>query len=151
MKWELSGKTDLYKFWILQDEQPLAKLKYGTDTQSLRLTYSRQRLFFLEPGGLFQNKILIENEYGLTIGEHHISHKNFQSGSLYVLQVKYNYRTENDILIITDKKNQILAESTMPSLNELDENEFTALLFGLTWLYVEDPQFSGKVQSAVVF
>ncbi|MBD0287520.1 MAG: hypothetical protein ICV84_10835 [Flavisolibacter sp.] len=151
MNWELSRRTDLYNFWTLQDEQPLAKLKYGVDAQSLRLTYSRQRLFFLEPGGLFHNKVLIKNEYGLTIGEHHISHKDYQSGSLYVQEAKFHYHKENDTLIIVNKQNQILADCTITILNELGDNEFTALLFGLTWFCIDDLQFSKKEQDVATF
>ena len=90
MKGVLNDKSNLYNFWLLQDEQPLAMLKYGVETQSLRLTYSRHRLFFLEQRGLFKNKLIIKTQYGLTIGENHYTSKNHPSGNIYVQQMKFH-------------------------------------------------------------
>ncbi|MDQ3846848.1 MAG: hypothetical protein M3342_22970, partial [Bacteroidota bacterium] len=68
-----------------------------------------------------------------------------------VQEAKFHYHKENDTLIIVNKQNQILADCTITILNELGDNEFTALLFGLTWFCIDDLQFSKKEQDVATF
>lgn len=119
--------------FILQNgKQKIASVKYNGENHSIRIFSAERRLFFLSNVGLLQNKILLNTEYGVTIGENYPI-KNHRKGVLHIGENKFLYSLDKNMLELYDRRRQPVINFR---INEtLDGYETAAILFTITWLY----------------
>src|SRR5690349_7608206 len=90
MQWVEHEQTNGFHFWTLEGNESIAELKFSPDSKAFRLHHNTHRLFFLEYAGVMQQKILLNSEYGVELGEMQLQ-KQGQYGSLVINDLKYYY------------------------------------------------------------
>ena len=128
MRWEITNTMNGSHYWKLQESELEATLRYNNDAHSIRLNTSDKRLFFLERVGMLQPKMMLETEYSVMIGESYFN-KNRSNGVMIVNEQKFNFTITREEIHFYDRQKQMLAELTIPKVNDLELYEFTALTF----------------------
>jgi len=129
MRWDLVKTLNFSHHWILNDDEASAGLRYNKESHSIRLTTNDKRLFFLEKTAGLQNKILLRTEYSVITGESHFGNSR-HSGVLIVNENKYSFSVEKDHLKLFDRHHEMVIDTNVDGLGQLDLYEFSALLFG---------------------
>lgn len=129
MKWALLQSTHQFRYWKLEDESFSAELKYNKDAQSFRIASKDKRLFFLERTGFLHQKFLLRTEYSVIAGEV-LPIKNRRSGIAVYENKKYSFLVKDDLLIVSDKKQDYSTVTRLADHIELGGPEFYALVFG---------------------
>ena len=140
-------------------EGPLNKvvLKYNLEQQSARISNDNsQRLFFITKiGGLWNNRVTVNNEYGVESGKITFD-RNFRAGVIEIEGKKYHYRVEDG-----SSSSIILYEHnlSMPSIScDIEPSsfiskdlalEYTCLLLGLCWFLSPVPARQPEYAKAV--
>jgi len=101
----------------------------------MRIYSAERRLFFLNSVGLLQNKILLNTEYGVTIGEVYPI-KNHRKGVLHIGEHKFNYIIEQNMLHLQDKRRKPLISFSFTDTETTSSHEAATIVFTLAWLYV---------------
>lgn len=128
MRWEITKTLQGSHYWKLQESELEATLRYNNESHSIRLNTTDKRLFFLEKAGVLQPKMMLETEYSVMIGESYFN-KNRSMGALVVNDLKFTFTITGEEVHFYDRQKQLLAELTIPGVNELELFEFTALTF----------------------
>jgi hypothetical protein len=98
MKWSMiSNPSDsLHVFHLMEGNNVKEKLLYNPLQQSARIScQGKQRLFFIEQSGLWNNHSVIKNEYGLDIGKFSFDKLNSKAGNIEIENRKFDYSLEN--------------------------------------------------------
>ena len=129
MQWTLESKMNKSNFWILQhNEKSKAQLRYNREARSIRLQAGERRLYFLEQVWHANNKIELQTEYSIVIGEIQMNRERL-SGNVIMDGQHYTFTTEKDQVHLQENTRTIktvIIEDT----SGLDFFEFSALLFG---------------------
>ena len=162
MKWVFVNQSSSYikKYQLTEGDNTKLVLKYNPDQQSVRISSEEShRLFFINKTGLWHNKTILKNEYGVEIGRLSFD-KMHQNGVIEIEGRKYHYTFENNtqkqLIIFEHTVSLPLAVcdlSAAPSFTTLSPDkysseEYTCLLLGLCWYLfplsaIEHPEFAG--------
>ncbi|HEX6182232.1 MAG TPA: hypothetical protein VFZ47_13360 [Chitinophagaceae bacterium] len=138
---------DRSTFVVQNSTEESVNVKYNRQNNSIRIFSAEQRLFFLDDVGLLQNKILLNTEYGVTIGEVYPT-KNHHKGVAHIGDKKYSYTIENNMLEVFDKKRQPLLNFNLADSDALDNYEAAGILFAVVWLHSELSAATARKASA---
>ena len=127
---------DRSTFIVHNSTEETISVKYNRQNNSIRIFSAEQRLFFLDDVGLLQNKILLNTEYGVTIGEVYPT-KNHHKGVAHIGDKKYTYTIENNMLDVYDRKRQPVLNFNLADSDALDNYEAAGILFAVVWLHSE--------------
>ena len=130
MKWILTHQATEHHRWLLTEVQSPALLTYNPKNHSIRIKAKGARLFFLEPVGFLQKKILLRSEYGVVLGEAQWAEK---SGQLLLDNQKFFYRWNDHDLFLYDKSKTLLLQ-TKVDYDAVGLEKF-AFVFSMAWLY----------------
>jgi hypothetical protein len=132
MKWVLSHQsTDNHK-WLLQDAPETAQFTYNLQNHSIRIKGKSSRLFFLEPSGFFQKKIVLRSEYGVVLAESPAAAT--KEGTLLMNDLKYFFQWENSQLSLFDKNKNLVSSVAIEAADEMAREAQAVLLFCHAWL-----------------
>jgi hypothetical protein len=129
MRWDLIKTLNDSHHWMLHDDDAPAGLRYNKESHSIRLTTDDKRLFFLEKTGVLQSKMLLRTEYSVITGESYFGN-NRLSGILVINENKYSFTVEKDHLKLFRRHHEMVTDTNIEGLGQLDLFEFSALLFG---------------------
>jgi hypothetical protein len=143
MKWISVNhpSASVHKYHLTEGNTNKVVLKYNLDQQSVRVSNAdSQRLFFMEKiGGLWNNRIIVKNEYGVETGKLSFD-RNFRAGIVEMEGKKYHYRVEDNdspIVILYEHHLSMPAISCGFSLSSFADKDaataYTCLLLGLCW------------------
>jgi hypothetical protein len=147
MKWVFVNQSSAYikKYQLTEGESTRLILKYNLEQQSVRISSEdNHRLFFINKTGLWHNKTVLKNEYGVEIGRLSFDKMHY-TGVIEIEGKKYHYTFENN-----SQKQLVIFEHTVttplvvcdlssaPSFTSLSPDkysseEYTCFLLGLCW------------------
>jgi|GEM_PF-1836818 len=126
MEWLLTHTSNDTLIWMLKNGSHNAELKINLSKSTFRLNHYEKRLFFIERGGLFRNRIHINTEYGILMGQLlHVTNR--KSGSILVNGLKYYYLIDLHEIDILDRRKQLICKCAMQKETTL--TELSAILF----------------------
>jgi len=161
MKWITVNypSASVQKYQLVDDNITKVILKYNQQQQTARISCEeKQRLFFIEKaGGLWNNKFVFKNEYGVELGRFTFDKSYSHTGNIEIEGRKYHYAIRNKELVIYDRNISspivicdLASSFDSPSIsltnNKDGEHEHDAcLLLGLCWYFF----FSGRKENAM--
>ena len=166
MKWVFvnQSSSSIKKYQLTEGNETKLVLKYNLEQQSVRITSDEShRLFFINRTGLWHNKTILKNEYGVEIGRlsfdkmHHI-------GVIEIEGKKYHYIFEDNKqkqLVVFEHSVSLplavcdltLAPSfTSLQIDKYSNEECACLLLGLCWYLspVAAMEHAGFAEASVV-
>lgn len=132
MQWILSLASDDIHHWQLDNENGSECLSFNRQWLSLRLTGTSKRLLFLRVQGLLQKKVLLQTEYGISLGETALADK-LSAGQLILNSQRFFYEVRDDQLFLFDTGKQLLASCGLHADHPFEKLELYGLLFGFAW------------------
>ena len=145
MKWVYVNQPSVYirKYQLTEGDKSKLVIKYNLDQQSVRISSEENhRLFFIDKTGLWHNRTILKNEYGVEIGRLAID-KVHGTGIIEIEGKKYYYTLQNDsqLVVFEHTVNMPLAVCDMtaaPSFASLSGNkysneEYACFLLGICW------------------
>ena len=163
MKWVLANQssTAINKYQLTEGDAIKLELKYNVSQQSVRISSEEShRLFFIDKTGLWHNRTIIKNEYGVETGRLSFD-KLHQTGSIEVEGKKYHYtirqKERPQLVLFEHTISMPLAVcdlSQAPSFTSLKTTQYSSeecacLLLGLCW-YLFPLTTSEKLEYALV-
>jgi hypothetical protein len=146
MKWVfVNQSSSIKKYQLTEGDETKLVLKYNPEQRSVRVSREENhRLFFIDKTGLWHNKTILKNEYGVEIGR--LSFDKAQHiGAIEIEGKKYFYSFENNksqqLVVFEHSISLPLAVcdlSQAPSFTSLasdrySSEECTCFLLGLCW------------------
>ena len=146
MKWVLVNQSSsIKKYQLTEGDNIKLVLKYNPEQRSVRVSSEEShRLFFIDKTGLWHNKTILKNEYGVEIGR--LSFDKMQHiGAIEIEGKKYFYTFENNnkqqLVVFEHSVSMPLAVcdlSQAPSFTSLSPDKYsseecTCFLLGLCW------------------
>jgi hypothetical protein len=163
MKWVLANQTSaaIKKYQLTEGDATKLELKYNQSQQSVRISSEEShRLFFIDKTGLWHNKTILKNEYGVEIGR--LSFDKFhQTGIIEVEGKKFHYtiqqKPQAQLVLFEHTISMPLAvcdQTLAPSFTSLKPSQYSSeecacFLLGLCW-YLFPLTTSEKVEYALV-
>lgn len=163
MKWITVNypSASVQKYQLVDDNVTKVVLKYNQQQQTARITCEeKQRLFFIEKaGGLWNNKFVFKNEYGVELGKFTFDKSYSHTGNIEIEGRKYHYAIRNKELVIFDRDISspvvicdLASSFESPNIsltsNKEGEHEHDAcLLLGLCWYFF----LSGRTANTLQF
>lgn len=145
MKWVYVNQPSAYirKYQLTEGDDAKLVIKYNLDQQSVRLSSEENhRLFFIDKTGLWHNKTILKNEYGVEIGRLAID-KVHGTGIIEMEGKKYFYTLQNNtqLVVFEHTVSMPLAVCDMtaaPSFSSLvaykySNEEYACFLLGICW------------------
>lgn len=145
MKWVYVKQPSAYirKYQLTEGDDAKLVIKYNLDQQSVRLSSEENhRLFFIDKTGLWHNKTILKNEYGVEIGRLGID-KIQGTGIIEMEGKKYYYTLQNNtqLVVFEHSVSTPLAVCDMieaPSYSSLattkyTNEEYACFLLGICW------------------
>ncbi|WP_205514699.1 hypothetical protein [Longitalea arenae] len=145
MKWVYVNQPSAYirKYQLTEGDDSKLVIKFNLEQQSVRLSSDENhRLFFIDKTGLWHNKTILKNEYGVEIGRLSID-KVHGTGIIDMEGKRYNYSFQNntELIVFENNASEPLAVCDMteaPSFTSLAANkysneEYACFLLGICW------------------
>ena len=145
MKWVYVNQPSAYirKYQLTEGDEAKLVIKYNLDQQSVRISSEENhRLFFIDKTGLWHNKTILKNEYGVEIGRLSID-KVHGTGIIEVEGKKYNYTLQNNVQLVIFEQSvsmplAVCDMTAAPSYSSLAANkysneEYACFLLGICW------------------
>jgi len=143
MKWVLVNQSSsIKKYQLTEGDAIKLVLKYNPEQRSVRVSSDEShRLFFIDKTGLWHNKTILKNEYGVETGRLSFD-KTQHMGAIEMEGKKYFYTFEKQQLVVFEHSvSQPLAVcdlSQAPSFTSLSTDKYsseecTCFLLGLCW------------------
>ncbi|WP_207513240.1 hypothetical protein [Longitalea luteola] len=145
MKWVYVNQPSAYirKYELTEGKDIKLVIKYNLEQQSVRISSDENhRLFFIDKTGLWHNKTILKNEYGVEIGRLSID-KLHGAGSIDMEGKRYNFsfQKNTELVVFENSVSQPLAVCDMtaaPSFSSLAANkysneEYACFLLGICW------------------
>jgi hypothetical protein len=147
MKWVYVSQStaSIKKYQLVDNNETKLVLKYNLEQQSIRLSSEEtHRLFFIGRTGLWHNKTILKNEYGVEVGRLSFD-KNNHIGTLEIEGKKYHYTfqnsTQTQLVVFEQTVSLPLAvcdlsaapSSTSLAADKYDQEESACFLMGLCW------------------
>ena len=132
MKWVYVNQPSVYirKYQLTEGSDTKLVIKYNLDQQSVRISSEENhRLFFIDKTGLWHNKTILKNEYGVEIGRLAID-KVHGTGIIEIEGKKYYYTLQNNsqLVVFEHTVTMPLAVCDMaeaPSFASLSANKYS--------------------------
>jgi hypothetical protein len=132
MKWVYVNQPSAYirKYQLTEGNDIKLVIKYNLNQQSVRISSEENhRLFFIDKTGLWHNKTILKNEYGVEIGRLAFD-KVHGAGIIEMEGKKYYYTLQNNsqLIIFEHTVSKPLAVCDMneaPSLASLSANKYS--------------------------
>lgn len=161
MKWVNVSQpaAAIKKYQLTENDETKLVLKYNLEQQSVRLSSEEtHRCFFINKTGLWHNKTILQNEYGVEVGRLSFD-KMHQTGILEMEGKKYHYTFQNNtslqLVVFEHTVSLPLAVcdlSSAPSFTSLAADKYSneecaCFLLGLCWYLFpltasEQPEFA---------
>jgi hypothetical protein len=147
MKWVLANQssTAIKKYQLIEGDTTKLELKYNLSQQSVRISSEEShRLFFIDKTGLWHNKTILKNEYGVEIGRLSFD-KLHQTGIIEVEGKKFHFtiqqKPQPQLVLFEHTISLPLAVcdlSQAPSFTSLKASQYSSeesasFLLGLCW------------------
>jgi hypothetical protein len=145
MKWVYVNQPSAYirKYELTEGDDTKLVIKYNLEQQSVRLSSEEiHRLFFIDKTGLWHNKTILKNEYGVEIGRLSME-KVHGTGIIEMEGKKYYYTLQNNsqLVIFEHSVSMPLAVCDMtaaPAFSSLaatkySNEEYACFLLGICW------------------
>ena len=162
MKWvsvNNSSAGQHYELW--NAEKKLVSLLISNQTKISRIECATdKRLFFIEKKGFLHNKTVINNEYGIRLGELTSENREANDGFIELDGKKYCYaisdHTDAELVIFDESKTNALVTCSLSSVfdevaavskksRSLHDTKYPCLLMALCWYLLK----SKSVDSAI--
>jgi hypothetical protein len=132
----VKGDKEISQYTLISEDKEIASFRYNRSSHTIRVHASQKRQFFLSRSTAFlQQKIVLQTEYGLEIGENFYIN-NRKKGILHLSGHKFFYQIHPGGLDISDKRKQLLGRFNFET-SGIDNYEMTAILFTLAWMCEE--------------
>ncbi|THU39871.1 hypothetical protein FAM09_08210 [Niastella caeni] len=145
MKWVYVNQPSAYikKYHLTEGNDTKLVMKYNLEQQSVRISSEENhRLFFINKTGLWHNKTILKNEYGVEIGRL-LFDKAHGTGIIEMERKKYYYTFQNntELVIFEHTVSHPLAVcdlSSAPSFTSVAANKYSSeesacFLLGICW------------------
>lgn len=145
MKWVYVNQPSAYirKYELTEGEETKLALKYNLDQHSVRISSEENhRLFFIDKTGLWHNKTILKNEYGVEIGRL-AADKIHGTGIIEMEGRKYNYTIQNGSQLVVFEQSAsaplaVIDMTAAPSFASLSttkysNEEYACFLLGICW------------------
>ena len=145
MKWVYVNQPSVYirKYQLTEVDNTKLVIKYNLDQQTVRISSEENhRLFFIDKTGLWHNKTILKNEYGVEIGRLAID-KVHGTGIIEIEGKKYYYTLQNNsqLVVFEHTVTNPLAVCDMTdapsfaslSANKYSNEEYACFLLGICW------------------
>jgi hypothetical protein len=147
MKWVLANQSSaaIKKYHLTEGDATKLELKYNQSQQSVRISSEEShKLFFIDKTGLWHNKTILKNEYGVEIGRLSFD-KLHQTGNIEVEGKKYHYTIQQQpqpqLVLFEQIISMPLAvcdlslapSSTSLKTSQYNSEECACFLLGLCW------------------
>ena len=145
MKWVYVNQPSVYikKYQLTEGDDTKLVMKYNLDQQSVRISSEEtHRLFFIDKTGLWHNKTILKNEYGVEIGRFSFD-KAHGTGLIEMEGKKYHYtfQSNSQLVVFEHTPSLPLAVcdlSSAPSFTSLAANKYSneesaCFLLGICW------------------
>lgn len=145
MKWVHVNQPSAYikKYQLTEGDDTKLVMKYNLDQQSVRISSEEtHRLFFIDKTGLWHNKTILKNEYGVEIGRLSFD-KAHGTGVIELEGKKYYYTFQNNVQLVVFEQAASLPIadcdlSAAPSFTSLATNKYSSeeiacFLLGICW------------------
>lgn len=145
MKWVHVNQPSAYikKYHLTEGDDTKLVLKYNLDQQSVRISSEEtHRLFFIDKTGLWHNKTILKNEYGVEIGRLSFD-KAHGTGVIEMEGKKYYYTFQNNAQLVIFEQAVSLPIAvcdlaSAPSFTSLATNKYSTeesacFLLGICW------------------
>lgn len=123
--------------WTLDDSGNKIGFTYNSHLQSLRIFSGSPKVFLLDQTGIFFSKISIVNEYNQPAGELIYENQQHDAGIVWLEGRKYRFRKTGDVILISDRKRNILFGLSAGTSSIKDSNERAALIFAALYFHEE--------------
>ncbi|MFL5748659.1 MAG: hypothetical protein ACJ751_28565 [Niastella sp.] len=145
MKWVYVNQPSVYirKYQLTEGDNTKLEIKYNLEQQSVRISSEENhRLFFIDKTGLWHNKTILKNEYGVEIGKLAID-KVHGTGFIEIEGKKYYYMLQNNSQLVVFEHTvsmplavcDMTAAPSFASLlaNKYSNEEYACFLLGICW------------------
>lgn len=145
MKWVYVNQPSVYikKYQLTEGDDTKLVMKYNLDQQSVRISSEEtHRLFFIDKTGLWHNKTILKNEYGVEIGRFSFD-KAHGTGLIEMEGKKYHYTFQNNSELVVFEQTPSLPLavcdlSSAPSFTSLAAHKYSneesaCFLLGICW------------------
>lgn len=145
MKWVYVNQPSAYirKYQLTEGDEIKLVIKYNLGQHSVRISSNENhRLFFIDKTGLWHNKTILKNEYGVEIGRLSID-KVHGHGIIDMEGRRYNYilRNNTELVVFENSVSHPMAICDMtaaPAFTSLTTNkysneEYACFLLGICW------------------
>lgn len=163
MKWVLTDQSfiAIKKYQLTEGDAVKLELKYNLEQQSVRISSEEShRLFFIDKTGLWHNKTILKNEYGVEIGKLSIDRVHFTGhidieGKRYQFTIQQKPQLQLVLFEHTISMPLAVCDLTLaPSFMSLQPGKYSSeecacFLLGLCW-YLFPLTTAEKVEYALV-
>lgn len=145
MKWVYVNQPSTYikKYQLTEGDGAKLVMKYNLDQQSVRISSDENhRLFFIDKTGLWHNKTILKNEYGVEVGRLSFD-KVHSTGVIEMEGKKYYYTFQNSTQLVVFEHTVSLPlavcdMTSAPALTSLAVNKYSSeecacFLLGICW------------------
>jgi hypothetical protein len=162
MKWvsvNNSSSSQHYELW--DGEKKVVSLSISNQTKISRIECATdKRLFFIEKKGFLHSKTVINNEYGIRLGELIGENWEANEGMIELDGRKYWYtisdHDEAELVIYNESKSKALATCSLSSVcyevaavanksKSLHDTKYPSLLMGLCWYLLKSKSVSLEI------
>jgi hypothetical protein len=142
MKWTPVSRPDasLREYRLAEKVNTVATLKYNPLQQSARIRAGeKQQVFFIEKAGFRNNKLVVENEYGVRIGASITDDFQQQSGDIILYDTQYHFKLiTNGAAELVIYRHEMVSPLAVCSLSfqpaqTVASMEYACLSLGLCW------------------
>lgn len=145
MKWVHVNQPSAYikKYQLTEGDDTKLVLKYNLEQQTVRISSDEtHRLFFIDKTGLWHNKTILKNEYGVEIGR--LSFDKVHGTGIIEMEGKkyyYTFQTNAQLVVFEHSVSLPIAVcdlSSAPSFTSLAANKYSneesaCFLLGICW------------------
>lgn len=133
----LARKNGSLDSWTLDDAGKPTRFTYNSHLQSLRIFSGSPKVFLLDQTGIFFSKISMVNEYNQPAGELIYENQQHDAGIVWLEGRKYRFRKTGGVMLISDRKRNLLFSLKASTNAVRDSNERAALIFAALCIHEE--------------
>ena len=150
MKWvSVNNNSSVQNYELWDAEKKLVSLSISKSTKITRVeSASDKRLFFIEKKGFLHSKTVINNEYGVRLGELTSENWDANEGVITLEGITYSYAfsddSEAELILYDETKTKPLVHCSLSSFKDdasavvkksksLHDTKYPSLLMALCW------------------
>lgn len=146
MHWKLLSEKPLLVYELYDDEKPVLTLSINYKTSIFRAECKwGKRVFFINKEGIWKDKTVLKNEYGVVFGKASYEKWHSDKGAVEIDNKKFNYTFKNNptaelVFYKNNPDKPVLTCKLKPEKGtvkikseKLDEGDNKYFLFALSW------------------